>query len=103
MNTSENPLFTLAYNRYRQRVITVNVVVKEDDTRSIALAPGRLQYDDIVDTIISSVYPNSKMQAVINNYLLDPENPSTLAEFNEMQDFRKKAKTIAKEIVNSLE
>lgn len=102
MNTSENPLFTLAYNRYRQRVITVNVVWVAD-TRSIALPPGRLEYDSIVDAIISSVYPNSKMQAVINNYLLDPENPSTLAEFNEMQDFRKKAKNIAKEIVSSLE
>lgn len=43
------------------------------------------------------------MQAIINNYLLDPTNPDTLAEFNEMQDFRKKAKSIAKEILNSLE
>lgn len=103
MNTSENPLFTQTYNRYRQRVITVNVDVKEGDTRSIDLAPGRPYYDDIVDTIISNVYPDSKMQAIINNYLLDPTNPDTLAEFNEMQDFRKKAKSIAKEILNSLE
>ena len=103
MNISENPLFTQTYNKYRQRVITVNVVVKEGDERAIDLAPGRPFYDDIVDTIISNVYPDSKMQAIINNYLLDPSNPDTLAEFNDMQDFRKKAKAIAKEILSSLE
>jgi hypothetical protein len=40
------------------------------------------------------------MQAIINNYLLDSDNLNAIEEFNQMQDWRKFAKSYAKEILN---
>ena len=39
------------------------------------------------------------MQAIINNYLLDPSNQQSIEEFNQMQEWRKHAKELAKEIL----
>lgn len=54
-------------------------------------------YSGIVDALVSHKYPNDKMQAVINNYLLEPENEEFVTAFNEMQSWRKEAKEIAKQ------
>ena len=56
-------------------------------------------YDAIVNAIVSDAYPADKMQAVINNYLLDPSEEDTKAEFEQMQAFRKKAKAYAKDLL----
>ena len=60
-------------------------------------------YDGFVNSIISRKYPSDKMQAVINNYLLDPSNEEAIAEFNEMQEFRTYAKEAAKEALAYIE
>ena len=54
-------------------------------------------YSGIVDALVSHKYPIDKMQAVINNYLLDPYDEYAVSEFNAMQAWRKEAKEIAKE------
>lgn len=54
-------------------------------------------YSGVVDTLIQYKYPIDKMQAVINNYLLDPNDEYAVSEFNAMQAWRKEAKEIAKE------
>ena len=54
-------------------------------------------YSGIVDALVQHKYPIDKMQAVINNYLLEPENEEFVTAFNEMQSWRKEAKEIAKE------
>ena len=54
-------------------------------------------YSGVVDALISYKYPIDKMQAVINNYLLDPNDEYAIDEFNKMQAWRKEAKEIAKE------
>ena len=54
-------------------------------------------YSGVVDALISYKYPIDKMQAVINNYLLDPEDAYAIDEFNKMQAWRREAKEIAKE------
>lgn len=75
-------------------------IVKEQDWYSYEQAKipnGRFDYDGIVDTLVTYKYPNDKMQAVINNYLLEPENPEYIIAFNEMQAWRKEAKEIAKQ------
>ena len=54
-------------------------------------------YSGVVDALISHKYPIDKMQAVINNYLLDPNDEYAVSEFNAMQAWRKEAKEIAKE------
>ena len=39
------------------------------------------------------------MQAIVNNYLLDSEDPLIKEEFKQMQDWRKFAKSYAKELI----
>lgn len=62
-----------------------------------------LDYDAIVNAIVSDAYPQDKMQAVINNYLLDPSEADTKAEFEAMQAVRKKAKAYAKDLLQYVE
>ena len=54
-------------------------------------------YSGVVDALVQYKYPIDKMLAVINNYLLDPEDAYAIDEFNKMQAWRKEAKEIAKE------
>lgn len=54
-------------------------------------------YSGVVDALISYKYPIDKMQATINNYLLDPNDAYAIEEFNKMQAWRKEAKEIAKQ------
>lgn len=64
--------------------------------------PQPVSYDNIVNAIVSSAYPADKMQAIINNHLLEDndENSEHEAEFRAMQDWRKHAKEIAKEVIS---
>lgn len=62
---------------------------------------GELTYDSIVDAIIKGKYPTDKMQAIINNYLLDQDDPNIIEEFNNMQAWRQYAKSFAKELLNN--
>ena len=64
---------------------------------SIKVEYDRWDYGGIIDALVTYKYPNDKMQAVINNYLLEPENEEYIIAFNEMQAWRKEAKEIAKE------
>ena len=56
-------------------------------------------YGGIVDALINLKYSSAQMTAVINNYLLDPTDESIKKEFNEMQEYRKYAKTTAHNII----
>ena len=73
----------------------------EDEWRydEVKLPYGKFDYDTIVNAIIEFKYPADKMQAVINNYLLDNDDADSIKEFTEMQQWRKFAKTYAKEIL----
>ncbi len=90
-----------------QQIATFSVSEKQDDDtykyQTYTLKPAVLDYDSIVNAIISKEYHNDKMQAIINNYLLDPNNEDTTKEFNDMQAFRKKAKDWAKDLLNYVE
>lgn len=87
-----------------QQIATFTVSEQlEDGTykyKTYTLAPAKFDYDSVVNAIVSGDYPNDKMQAIINNYLLDQSNEDTTKEFNDMQDFRKKAKAWAKDLIN---
>ena len=63
------------------------------------LGISKFNYAGIVDALISYKYPIDKMQAIINNYLLDPNDESIKQEFIEMQKWRSESKQIAKEIL----
>lgn len=80
---------------------TINFDIKEVDEgfewESVDMPQTKWDYSGVVDALVSHKYPNDKMQAVINNYLLEPENEEYIRVFNEMQAWRKEAKEIAKE------
>ena len=70
---------------------------------SVDLPIGKWEYSNIVDSLITYKYPNDKMTAIVNNYLLDPTDEEALQEFNQMQEWRKFAKELAKSVTNNLE
>ena len=66
----------------------------------------------VVDAIVSSAYPTDKMQAIINNHFanlakiadgkkLDADDEEHEAEYNAMQEWRKKAKSVASDVMES--
>lgn len=63
----------------------------------VSLTKERWNYGGVVDALVTYKYPNDKMQSVINNYLLEPDNAEYVKEFNDMQAWRKEAKEIAKQ------
>lgn len=69
-----------------------------------------LERDKVIDAIVSAGYPSDKMQAIINNHLvnlatladggkLDNDELAHEEEYNDMQEWRKKAKTVASEVM----
>lgn len=63
---------------------------------------GTRTYDGIVNAIVCDHYPADKMQAIINNHLLESESKEHQSEFAEMQAWRAKAKSVAKEVVSMI-
>ena len=80
---------------------TINFDIREVDEgfewESVEMSQTKWDYSGVVDTLVSHKYPIDKMQAVINNYLLDPNDDYAVSEFHKMQSWRKEAKEIAKE------
>lgn len=69
-----------------------------------------LERDKVIDAIVSAGYPSDKMQAIINNHLvnlatladggkLDNDELAHEEEYNAMQEWRNKAKTVASEVM----
>lgn len=56
-------------------------------------------YSTVIEKLIRDKYSVSQVEAIVNNYLLDNTNKEYLKEFNDMQEWRKEAKNIAKKIV----
>lgn len=67
----------------------------------VKIPMGRWNYENAVDALITHKYPNDKMQAVINNYLLDPTDTEALTDFTEMQEYRKYCKELAKKLTKT--
>lgn len=66
---------------------------------SASLPAGCDDYASAVSALINNEYDANEMQAIINNYLLEPEDAEALAEFHKMQEFRAYAKSIARAFV----
>ena len=69
-----------------------------------------MERDKVVDAIVISAYPTDKMQAIINNHFanlakiadgkkLDADDEEHEVEYNAMQEWRTKAKAVAKEVM----
>lgn len=53
---------------------------------------------EIINNIIRERYSASQVEAIVNNYLSDMSNKEYVKEFNELQDWRKEAKSIARKV-----
>ena len=103
-------LVETAFNTFRQKVHTINFDVTlpeeeggEYEFEALEVPPGQFHYDGIVSLLVRHKYPDDKMAAVVNNFLADPEDDGILAEFEEMQAWRKTAKALAKRAVEEAE
>lgn len=93
--------------RLGQRERTINFDVTEDvingipqySYRSAKLPLGVWTYEAIVSALVNELYPADRMQAIQNNYLDSPDDAHVADEFNEMQNWRREAKAIAKELL----
>lgn len=70
---------------------------------TVTLPAGDDRRDTVISTIIESRYSSDEMTAVINNYLLDDGDEDSLAEFKEMQTWRRHAKEIADKFVATVQ
>jgi len=66
---------------------------------TVELPPAVWDYGVIVDKIITTYYPNDKMWAILNNYMLDQSDEQNLQEYNAMQERRAWAKQTAKDLM----
>lgn len=66
----------------------------------------------VIDAIVTAVYPTDKMQAIINNHFanlakiadgkkLDADDEEHEAEHDAMQEWRTKAKAVAKDVLDN--
>ena len=67
--------------------------------RELLMKYRNFNYGGLVSALIGLQYSDSQMTAIINNYLLDPENEDSKKEFLEMQEYRKYAKETARNIL----
>ena len=100
--STDKPNFVEQKIFFGQKNRTINYEVKElaeggYEFNSIALPPAVWDYGIIVDRLIKEHYPNGQMEAILNNYLLDPSDEQSKAKFNEMQEYRNYAKELAKQ------
>lgn len=98
-NVKPNLIETYVLNGTRHYDISfdISLIQEEYEYEQITMLANEWDYSSIVDALVQYKYPIDKMQAVINNYLLDPEDAYAIDEFNKMQAWRKQAKEIAKE------
>ena len=89
--------------------ININGIVRELTPEEIARmnaqaeAAERLEwlnisYGEAVDREFRKKYLQRDVEAIINNYLSDPNNAEYVREFNEMQAYREQCKAYVKEM-----
>ena len=77
------------------------LILPEFALENIYTATNEIKKNVLISHIIKAYYNDNEMTAIINNYLVDSENPEYKAEFLAMQNIRKIAKETAKYIVSN--
>ncbi len=100
------PQFVVCNRNLGRNEYTINFDVEELDKKertsgqkykyqSVTLPPGIYDRNTVISKLICSHYTNDEMTAVINNYLLGEDDEESLAEFKEMQGWRRHSKEVA--------
>ena len=99
---NEKPDSVVMKLRLGQRQYTVNFNVESAEGtqykyrwQSVTLEPGVWAYGPLVSAIVSLRYPEDAMQAIVNNYLLEPRTEEAKSEMLAMQKWRAYAKEVA--------
>lgn len=58
-----------------------------------------LEYPDLVEILVRQKYSQSKVEAILNNYLYDPSSIEHSQEFSNLQDYRIACKLKARELL----
>lgn len=98
----------LGINTYRIAVdIIEDIISTEGDKQycwsEIQFHPGIPSYAELVSSIIRCRYSADDIEAITCNHALDDGDEEHLAEWLDMQNWRKEAKTLAKEILRQIE
>ena len=103
----ERPL-ALEYSRGmngQYAIVRFNIVEVEEgyeyDEASITTQNNPLaeDYAPLVSAIVREEYTQDDVEAIMNNYLADPEGHK--ADFDELQAWRAKAKQVAREVIDA--
>lgn len=105
------PQVTVSYS-FGVPQYTVNVLVEERAPAAegqpqeygwtcICLSPGPLTYDALVAALIRTRYSDDRMASVINNRMAAPDDADIAAEWEQMQQWRREAKDLAKQILTN--
>ena len=105
----EKPEEIVIGNHLGQPQYTINFNIEKKETEdmptysfhTVTLPPGQWNYGVIVSALVEEVFPSDKMDAIVNNYLWQPEDEEIKAEFQEMQQWRIQAKEIATRLLNT--
>lgn len=107
-STTAPSLVETAYNSFRQEVHTINfdiVPPKEEggeyEYEALEVPPGQFYYGGLVSLLVRHRYPSDAMEAILNNFLGDPEDSGSLEDFEAMQAWRKTAKALARRCLES--
>ena len=111
-NSNEMPKAVSYTKHLGMRVLTINYGVEKVDEpdemngkyryASVTLPAGVMDYRTIVSAIVNNEYSNDEMQAVINNYMLDPDDEEVRNEWDMMQAVRAYAKQLAHRYIDGL-
>lgn len=83
----------------REFTIRVDVDGKEE---TVVLPLGEPTKGVITNALIRLRYSQDEMEAVVNNYLLEPTDESAKAEFDAMQAYRIRCKQCAEKLMSEL-
>lgn len=96
------PARVWAARRYGMLVASFSAFIEEKEgtftCEFLQLEPGEWGYDLILEKLIRNKYSQSKVEAIICNYLSDDKTDAHKQEWNEFQTYRKRAKQEAREI-----
>ena len=67
--------------------------------REVTLPEGVWGYDTLVSALVKARYDDDRMTAIINNRMAEPDDADIAAEWEEMQQWRREAKALAKQII----
>jgi len=71
--------------------------ITDNDIINIVLSNGT---SNLINDLIRYKYSSDKIEAIINNYLFEPNNEEYIKEFKELQSWRLESKCIAKKVID---